>query len=681
MKINFIQISNILSFQYYENIEDSPKIEFNKDLNILIGQNGSGKSTVLEIINFIFKKVLFVEANFNQNQYRLKEQIDFNQKKDIFQKLENKQYTQHFRLEPNWDSNIPNQKIRMEIQLDSIDDSNIENLIANKDKIDVITTTYSRISIPISIVNEKKIIFDIELDHDANTYTTKVSENLQTGFDYLHNYNLYKELIDLYNKETSHDVIPLLYDSFILIGGYRNYHSFNPSISLQTLPANQIQEIRSKEYTRSINGNESGEPPIFNLVRLAVAEKHYEIFSSKSDQEECDLQANNIPFLLSINQKLKLINLECKIILTERRTWDYSFEFLDTQKKRILNNINSLSAGQKAIVHLIFEAYGRSEIKGGVVIIDEPEIHLHYQFQSEYMQIIKEINKEQKCQYILVTHSESLINSATIDKIKLFTLDNTNYTSIKSPTLPDDQKILIKILDNTRSTHAFFFKKIILVEGDTDRYFYKEILQLLKPMHIHDVTILDIGGKGNYKKWKLFFESFGLEVYYIGDFDNIFSDSFSEYCLITKIDQEIIQDKLKQKKLDNLSNAQKKQFQRLYDNLIVGGEFITKPNRTTWKNLIDTFINFVKISNKDITLEILKENDGIHEKIDNMYKNNIYILKKGELEDYFQATHGNLKDVISFCEGDLNSWLAKDNDEVKEIKLIFDHICDNKQCL
>jgi len=48
-------------------------------------------------------------------------------------------------------------------------------------------------------------------------------------------------------------------------------------------------------------------------------------------------------------------------------------------------------------------------------------------------------------------------------------LSEQGHTKIHSPNLHTDQKNLIKILDNTRSTYAFFAKKVILVEGDTDR--------------------------------------------------------------------------------------------------------------------------------------------------------------------------------------------------------------------
>jgi DNA repair exonuclease SbcCD ATPase subunit len=58
MKITSLQVSNILSFRYFEDIANAPKITFDKNLSILIGQNGSGKSTALEVINFIFRRVL-----------------------------------------------------------------------------------------------------------------------------------------------------------------------------------------------------------------------------------------------------------------------------------------------------------------------------------------------------------------------------------------------------------------------------------------------------------------------------------------------------------------------------------------------------------------------------------------------------------------------------------------------
>ena len=393
---------------------------------------------------------------------------------------------------------------------------------------------------------------------------------------------------------------------------------FNSSVSIQASSAlQQIQGIRAQEYSKSLNSSEEAEPSIFNLVRLRVAAKHFELYGEESMGLDCEEQANNQDFLAKINKRLKLVNLEVKIQFTGKQNWAYSFHFYDLIRNKPLTNINSLSAGQKAIIHLVFEAYGRGDLKGGLVIIDEPEIHLHYQFQNEYLLVINEINKEQQCQYVLVTHSESLINSSTIHNVKRFALNKENNTVIKFPNLSTDQKTLIKILDNTRSTYAFFAKKVILVEGETDRYFFKALIQELKPEFVQEIAVLDITGKAQYDKWKTFFESFGLKVYFISDLDAAFGLLYPTESVY------------------KLSSPE-----------IVAGFKCTHPT------LAD-----------DIRLKYLE---------------NIYILNDGNLEYYIGIHNKGLSETIKFCNENLTAYLANANDiKSKEIRLILDEIINN----
>ena len=44
MRIEYLQISNILSFKYVSDITQAEKVVFDDGLNIIIGENGSGKS-------------------------------------------------------------------------------------------------------------------------------------------------------------------------------------------------------------------------------------------------------------------------------------------------------------------------------------------------------------------------------------------------------------------------------------------------------------------------------------------------------------------------------------------------------------------------------------------------------------------------------------------------------------
>ena len=322
---------------------------------------------------------------------------------------------------------------------------------------------------------------DISLNHSGKTFSVQPQGCAQDfGYEYLTDCHFYKEAIALYNLQNSESTIDTLYESFTLISSYRNYNAFNISISLRdNAPATQIQQIQSTDFTTSLNASDNSEPAIFALVRLRVAEKYFGLISQKMNELECESVANTLPFLEEINKRLRIINLKCKLKLLDLRTWQYKFEFGDLLRGKSITDINSLSAGQKAITHLVFEAYGRGDLKGGLVIIDEPEIHVHYQLQHEYLQVIRELNKHQSCQYILVTHSEALINSATISSVRRFSLNTEGYTEIRFPDLTSQQKVLIRILDNTRSTYAFFAKKVVLVEGDSDRYFFKAVTQSL----------------------------------------------------------------------------------------------------------------------------------------------------------------------------------------------------------
>ncbi|PIY17018.1 hypothetical protein COZ14_04355, partial [Candidatus Dojkabacteria bacterium CG_4_10_14_3_um_filter_Dojkabacteria_WS6_41_9] len=87
MKIKSLQISNILTFKYVDDIEKAEKIIFDKDFNILIGQNGAGKSTVLEVINFIFKRVLFVPYTTNQDLYFRRIKVNNDERKQVLSKI------------------------------------------------------------------------------------------------------------------------------------------------------------------------------------------------------------------------------------------------------------------------------------------------------------------------------------------------------------------------------------------------------------------------------------------------------------------------------------------------------------------------------------------------------------------------------------------------------------------
>ncbi len=610
MKILSLQLSNVLSFKYVDDINSAQEISFDDDLNIIIGENGSGKSTALETINFLFRRVLYKQYSLNHDLYTRRNNINVDEQRQIL-RPSNEQSFRGFRLDPNWNTEEQSQTIRIKIGLDEIDKKNLQYLLEKRGTLSPYIGRYSSRGDSAKVGFSDTYCLDISLNRNDQTFSVQpINCSQDFGYEYLTDYHFFKETISIYNLENKNDPIDGLYESFTLISSYRNYHSFNVSVSLRdTHPEVQIRQIRSADYNRSLNANDNSEPTIFSLVRLQLAEEYFRLISKKLDEAECEEAANNLLFIKEINKRLKIVNLECKIKLLDLRTWQYSFEFLDLRRNKAISDINSLSAGQKAITHLVFEAYGRGDLKGGVVIIDEPEIHLHYQFQHEYLQVIRELNKHQSCQYILVTHSEALINSATISSVRRFTLNRDGYTEIRFPGLTAVQKLLIRILDNTRSTYAFFAKKVVLVEGDSDRFFFKAVMQSLHQELDQEIAILHVGGKLELMQWTNLFESFGLIVYRIADLDYAYN--------------------------------------------------LFYPNE-----------HKVSLKTPQAVAEFKRAHPDCEPLITSEYSKRTFILKNGDLESYL-AIGKDLGDVITFCSNQLPEFLADDSNqlslEVREI--------------
>ncbi len=580
--------------------------------------------------------------------------------------LQNHLSTEGFKLSRNWNYLDKHQQIKITLSLGDIDKRNIGIIHDNFSKISTLAgrfTTHAFMDIT-DYSNELSFTIDLD-DIDKQFSVLNVSDN--GTWNYLKDYNLYNHLIDLYNFTSDEKDIDKLGESFAVLGSYRNYGSIGNAVSLSSDAKLQLRSLRHNDHSKSLRTFDSSEPSIFNMVRIAVADEHVQELRAKGETE-----ANNIvsPILTKINEKLKLINLECELKLVDINSWSYSFNFIDTlRNQRVIENIDDLSAGQKSLLHLIFEAYGRGKYEGGLVVIDEPELHLHFQFQSAYLHIIKEISSETNNQYILVTHSESLISSQTINTVSRLIRNEAGDTTVYQPKVKDHtRKQLIKILDNTRSTYALFARKVILVEGDTDRYLFHNIIEKVYLNQSSTTAVLDIGGKSNYQNWRSLFEAYGIDVYFIGDFDNVYSLVLENgSTLVEKALETSSVNNAAQKKLDTVSAKDLTRIEKSLSALNSEFDSTKKISFEKFSNLVSTVRDIAKSSDAERIHELGLLDPDVETKIDGAYSEGVFILKKGAIEDYTHKSKKSLDAIVDFCDKELATWLADDGDESKEI--------------
>lgn len=134
-----------------------------------------------------------------------------------------------------------------------------------------------------------------------------------------------------------------------------------------------------------------------------------------------------------------------------------------------------------------------------LLLIEEPEAHLHPQRQLLLMQFLKdEANKgETDLQVILTTHSPNIasvlpLNSLVlIQKGKAFSLAE-GQTKLRK----EDYRFLERFLDVTKA-NLFFASGVMIVEGDAENILLPTLAKLLgRDFAKHGVSLVNVGGVG-----------------------------------------------------------------------------------------------------------------------------------------------------------------------------------------
>ncbi|MFI9375833.1 ATP-dependent nuclease [Streptomyces parvulus] len=154
----------------------------------------------------------------------------------------------------------------------------------------------------------------------------------------------------------------------------------------------------------------------------------------------------------------------------------------------IKHDIGKLSSGELECLGLMYMAR-RLAAKGGVLLLDEPELHLHPALQTTITSVVQE--GMQNAQMWLCTHSPSLINSAPLDaliNVRPASADGANQAERVS-----EQAVRLDLLAELgmHPNSVLQYDRMIVVEGETDRKY----LQTLFPLETARSLVYVAGNK------------------------------------------------------------------------------------------------------------------------------------------------------------------------------------------
>lgn len=181
--------------------------------------------------------------------------------------------------------------------------------------------------------------------------------------------------------------------------------------------------------------------------------------------------------------------------------------------------------GLKEILTLLVALYG---FGSSVLILDEPELHLHPQFQSFFMnEIRKAVSQNPERIIFLITHSPYFIDLRFAEDLVGVVVCHVNRVPTSIEYMSEKDEILLRRFlprFNTYHKQFFFSDNQIFVEGYTDQQMFTNLLGCVDNHYGTAGTgVIDVGGKDELGVFFKVCSLLGTDGRIITDLDSLFA--------------------------------------------------------------------------------------------------------------------------------------------------------------
>jgi len=616
MKIKQITIKNVKSFK------NETIIDFDDELNILIGPNSGGKSNLLSIITIVMNHYFYAQYQFH---FRSQEGDK------IFEEAQQQTRFGNINLElDKFFGDSSESKIIIKLQSDTTDYENMKCISEHKEMIAQRQHMYGssvKLDSPENWENmfrePKELTYEI---NNCNFVQPESNSNEQVFLYYLKNYNTYRWYSD--EMESLNLFTPMLFfpPSRSLSGQFKIDQS-NIKTTYYYSTINSVSSIHSRAQNASLS-----QIAIMHFGRLY---KHYtwKAANTRDDKTVSDL-FNEDNEVKQLTKYLGKIGYSWKL-KEDRPLNQYTFVL---SKGDTEFDFTKASSGEQEILNFLLGIFCLN-VQGGVVFIDEPEVHLHPKWQNLLIDIITDLSTSRGVQFIITTHSPSFVNSNTYSYIiRVYKENNSSKVVVLKDVDPFPLKDVLHIINGTNNEKMFFSDAVILVEGLTDRLVFAKLLeeQTSRDDFSRVIEVIEVKGKGNRDKFKKFLDNLRIPSFFIADLDyvnQVGTDNIKKLFETNKsnIDSDVIK------------NPKSRDGDALVDTIEAA---VATHDTSALSDLLD----YIKNNRTKLRASLSgSEEKTLSDFIASKRTENTFILRNGDIEDYFPTGY-KAKDILKVIE-------------------------------
>ena len=439
----------------------------------LIGMNESGKSAILEAISLLnlgmddieYEDYCFLEAQEDNDYIDVYAQIEVDNSLSDFmkQKLEEKE-----ELPSELIQKLKINKLEKNTYLNSGGASSLYNLIL-----------IDNIPLYLYIVNTIIITSDtktesIELLSDFNKTEKKVTHSNAKSFLKENQKQLTKSILES-------KISTLLKDDFdkvitkIQIWKSSPEYLINSEINLEAFKENTSLSIPLKNIFHVYG--KTDDDKIKSAIERALSNQGRRDELQEKMTDKITKHINRIWKEHDIRIRISINGNKCQV------------QIEDKDKKYAYYTMSQRSQGFKQFVSLILSLSAQNEsdnLDNNIILIDEPEVHLHPSGVKYMRNEILKIGK--KNSVFISTHSHYMIDTETPERHWLVTKEKseTNLTQISEGASIEDDSVMTSAF-GLNLFKELLPKNIIVVEGNDDKNIISHCLNILNPHFFYSI--------------------------------------------------------------------------------------------------------------------------------------------------------------------------------------------------
>ncbi|MCB9802580.1 AAA family ATPase [Candidatus Nomurabacteria bacterium] len=202
-------------------------------------------------------------------------------------------------------------------------------------------------------------------------------------------------------------------------------------------------------------------------------------------------------------------------VVTKENALDINYDHAGIKEGQRRATIDHLGSGFRRIFTTLLYIY-HPEYQ--IVIIDEPETHLH---PVMIKKLLWAMQNAASGQVLFTTHSPLFINSVTLPQVLRVVKDRVSTTAFGLPIKKQhySYKRLMQELD-ADNVEMFFADKVVLVEGVSDRILLRGLIDRFYQGD-KDIKVVQTHGKGNFNIYLDLLNIFQIEYLLVADKDLI----------------------------------------------------------------------------------------------------------------------------------------------------------------